>query len=114
MESVKLALCAGSDADTAYEGAGLILQSEARGRMVSAAAGRLGMSGSEIGAAMSLLGGLSRPLSGAAPKSALWPHGLSGEMPLLCCRSDQKEALPLLRRFLSTTWHFLPTTGKQG
>jgi cyclic beta-1,2-glucan synthetase len=100
VETVKLALCAGTDADAAYAGAGLILQSEARGRMVSAAAGRLGMNGAEIGAAMALLRGLQRLLSGAAPKSALWPYGLSGELPLLCCRSDAKEALPLLRRFL--------------
>ena len=100
VETVKLALCAGTDADAAYAGAGLILQSEARGRMVSAAAGRLGMNGAEIGAAMALLRELQRPLSGAAPKSALWPYGLSGELPLLCCRSDAKEALPLLRRFL--------------
>ena len=100
VESAKLALCAGADAQTAYEGAAQILQSQACGHMVSAAAGRLGLNGSEIGAAMALVQDLRRPLSGAAPKSALWPHGLSGELPLLCCRSDQKEALPLLRRFL--------------
>ena len=100
VETVSFALCAAADAEEACEGAGRILQNEARGNMVSAAALRLGMAEGEIGAAMSLLGALRRPLSGAAPRSALWPYGLSGELPLLCCRGDAREASALLRRFV--------------
>ncbi len=100
LSSVRLALCAGSDADAALHGAQRILRDPGCGRMLSAASSRLGLAEAEIGAAMALLPQLDAPLSGAAPKSALWAHGISGDLPLLCCRADAREALPLLRRFL--------------
>ena len=97
---LRLALCVGRKAGEACGGAERILQGEAGGRMVSAVSAHLQLSAEETGAAMSLLPALERPLKGAAPRAALWPHGISGEQPLICCRADAKEALPLLRRFL--------------
>ena len=49
---------------------------------------------------MALLPTLSVPLSGAAPRRELWPCGISGDYPLLCCEARAIEALPLLRRWL--------------
>lgn len=99
-ESAVLALCIGMDAESAERGAEHILQNAQPGRMVDAAAARLGMRAAEIGESMALLQALSVPITGAAPRRELWPFGISGDLPLLCCRGDQKEALPLLRRFL--------------
>ena len=42
----------------------------------------------EIGAAMALLPALrENRLREAAPRAALWPYGLSGDLPILCCRA---------------------------
>ena len=100
VETLRLALCAAASAEEALEGARRILRGQERGNMVSAAALRLGMAREETGAAMALLRALDTPLCAAAPRRALWPYGISGELPLLCCRADAREALPLLRRFL--------------
>ena len=100
---LRLALCLGTSADEAFEGAGRILASEdtERGRMIGGAATLLGLSAAEIGQAMALLPSLTRPaLREAAPKAALWPYGVPGELPLLCCHSDAREAESLLRQFL--------------
>ncbi len=99
-EQAVLALCIGMDAESALRGAERILQDAQPGRMVDAAAARLGMTAAAIGESMALLPALSAPLAGAAPKRELWPYGVSGDVPLLCCRGDQKEALPLLRQYL--------------
>ncbi len=100
VETRRIALCVSSSADDAFEGAGRILQNDQKGNMVSAAASRLGMAQGEIGAAFSLLPIGTAPLSGAAPKRLLWQYAISGELPILCCRADAKEASALLRRFL--------------
>lgn len=60
---------------------------------------KLGMSAAEIGAAMELLPALLSPVCHAAPRRELWPFGISGDLPILCCRADAAECLPLLRRF---------------
>ena len=99
-ESAALALCIGMDAESALRGAEHILREPQPGRMAEAAAARLGMTAAEIGETMALLPALASPLAGAAPKRELWPYGISGDVPLLCCRGEQKEALPLLRQFL--------------
>ena len=57
------------------------------------------MSAAEIGAAMELLPALLSPVCHAAPRRELWPFGISGDLPILCCRADAAECLPLLRRF---------------
>ena len=95
-----LALCVGFTAEEARDGAQEILQSRSRAELVGALAQRLGLGGEEIGAAMGLLPLLQRPIQDAAPKSALWPYGISGDEPLLVCEGRATEALPLLRRFL--------------
>lgn len=95
-----LALCLSERREDALAGAQRILHSRARGNMLSAAATRLGLSAEEVGSAMELLPALSVPLSGAAPRRELWPYGISGDLPLLCCEARAIEALPLLGRWL--------------
>ena len=97
---VLFALCAGESREAALRGAGEILRGRERADLVGALAQRLGMGGQELGAAMGLLPLLRRPPAAAAPKSALWPYGISGDYPLLVCDGRAAEALPLLRRFL--------------
>lgn len=103
VETLRLALCLAADADEAYEGATRILREDARGSMVSAAALRLSLNDGEVSAAMALLPTLRAPLRNAAPKEALWRCGVSGDVPLLCCRADAREASALLRRFVLLT-----------
>ena len=97
--SLRLSLCLGSTRNEAMEGAQRLLYAGDRGCMVSAAAARLGLDSEHIGAAMALLPALLRPVSGAAPRRELWPYGVSGDLPLLCCDERAVESLPLLRSF---------------
>ena len=100
---LRFALCLAQTADAAFSAAGRLLEAgeNERGRMVGGAATLLGMSPTEIGRAMELLPALAEPrLPGAAPKRALWPFGLSGELPILCCRAEDRDAEALLARFL--------------
>ena len=102
-QELRFALCVAASAEAAFAGAGRLLESgdTERGRMIGGAATLLGMSPDEIGQAMALLPVLTQPrISAAAPLSALWALGLSGELPILCCRSEQREAEALLSRFL--------------
>ena len=94
------ALCLGRSREAALTGARQILDSRDRADLTGAFAQRLGMSGQELGAAMGLLPLLHRPLHAAAPRRALWPYAISGDLPLLVCDGQAAEALPLLRRFL--------------
>ncbi len=96
---IRFALCLGRSRAEALEGAARILEGAEAGRMVGAAAAHLGMSAAETGAAMELLPALYAPLSAAPPRQDLWPYGISGDFPLLCCEGRAQEALPLLRRF---------------
>ena len=98
--TLRFALCAGPDREAALRGAQRILRGSERGNMVSAAAARLGMNAAEAGAAMALLASLERSPALAAPRRELWPYGVSGDWPLLCCEAGAAEALPLLRRWL--------------
>ena len=100
VEPLRLALCLSADAQEAFEGARRILEDDTRGNMVSAAALRLSLTELEVGAAMALLPALRAPLRNAAPKETLWRCGISGDLPLLCCRADAREASALLRRFV--------------
>ena len=100
---LRIALCLAAEPEAALAGAERLLASAAveRGRMIGGAATLLGLSTAEIGRAMELLPALTEPrLYEAAPKCALWPYGLSGDLPILCCRSDEREAEALLGRFL--------------
>ena len=100
---LRFALCLAPTAEAACAAAGRLLEAgeTERGRMVGGAATLLGLSVAEIGRAMELLPALTAPrLFEAAPKRALWPYGLSGELPILCCRADEREAEALLPRFL--------------
>ena len=95
-----LALCLGRERDEALSGARRILEYGESGAMVPAAAARLGLDGTEVGAAMALLKEAGRPLALAAPRRELWPWGISGDRPLLCCDGDSRELTALLRRWL--------------
>ena len=97
---LRLALCLGESRQAALEGAGEILRDGVRADLTGALAQRLGMGSGELGKALALLPMLYRPLHAAPPKQALWPYGISGDLPLLVCDGRGTEALPLLRRFL--------------
>ena len=96
----RFALCLDSDAESALRGAERILRGGERGNMLSAAAVRLELNASEIGEATALLSFLRTPPVLAAPRRELWPHGISGDFPLLCADASSVEALPLLGRWL--------------
>ncbi len=98
-ETVRFALCLGRSREAALEGAGRILHMPGKGNMAGAAAAHLGMSAQETDAAMALLDRLYRPLAGAVPRRDLWPYGVSGDLPLLCCDGRALELLPLLRQY---------------
>ena len=100
---LRFALCLAPTADAAFEAAGRLLEAGdgERGRMIGGAATLLGLSPAEIGRAMELLPLLDPPrLHEAAPRRALWPYGLSGELPILCARADAREQEALLGRWL--------------
>ena len=100
---VRFALCAAPDAQAALDGAKRLLAGgeQERGSLLSAAATLLGLSAREIGEAMALLPALrGESLVRAVPRRELWPHGLSGELPILCCEGGAIEAEALLGRFL--------------
>ena len=99
---VRFALALGRSADEAIGAAARILAapSDAAGNMTRAAALRLGMSGEELGEAMDLVLPLwENRLMNAAPKSALWRWGISGDVPLICCEAGAAESERLLRAF---------------
>lgn len=97
--AASFSLCLGRSRSEALEGARRIPLSEDRGVMTGAAAAHLGMGPADIGFAMGLLPGLMAPLSGARPKKELWPLGVSGDLPIICCEGSALECLPLLRAF---------------
>ncbi len=100
--SFAFALCVSDSASSAHEGALRILHGERslRGGMVGAAAGLLGLSSGETGAAMELLESLENPaLRQAAPRRDLWSYGISGDLPIICCDGRAAESEKLLKRF---------------
>ena len=98
-ENVRFAICLGWDAKTALDDARRILTSPQRGSLVSAVAAHLDLPPAQIGEAMAMLPSLLRPLYGAPPRRELWPYGISGDHPLICCEAKDAQALPLLHRF---------------
>ena len=102
-DSLRFALCAAGDRDSALAGARRMLAASEteRGSMLSAAATLLGLAPEEIGAAMAMLPTLTENrLHEAIPRRELWPYGVSGDLPILCCDGDAVEAESLLRRFI--------------
>lgn len=101
-QTVRFALCVSHSRDECMQGAQRILVSgiNDRGNMVSAGAAHLRMSGEEVGAAMGMLDKLwPERVSNACAKRALWPHGISGERPIICCDGRAVECEALLKRF---------------
>ena len=97
--SLRTAVAAGRTAEEVLENSRMILQSRDRGAMSSAAALHLGMGMSEYSGAMSMLPALLRPLSGACPRRELWKYGISGDLPVICCKAGTADALKILNRF---------------
>ena len=101
--ALRLALCAAAEAEEALSGAQRLLTAgeDDRGSLLSAVSTLLGLSAGEIGEAMALLPALTRrELTEAAPRRELWPHGISGELPILCCEGGAAESEALLGRWL--------------
>ena len=98
-ENVRFALCLGPDAGTALDAARRVLAAPEPGNLVGAVASHLGLPPAQIGETMAMLPLLLRPLCGARPRRELWPYGISGDFPLICCETRAAEALLLLRRF---------------
>ncbi len=100
-ENLRFGLCAGLSRQEARDGLQQMFRAPQRGCMVSAAASRLSLSAARVGASMELLGPLLHSCQKeAAPRQALWPYGVSGDYPLLCCPLAAQEALSLLDSFL--------------
>ena len=99
---VTFALCLNTVEKDAFEGCQRILFSEAEeyGSMVSAAAAHLGMSSADTGYAMELLQSLWRgTLHGAVSRKALWPCGISGDLPLIGCDGKAQELSKAVKCF---------------
>ena len=99
-EPLRFALCLARNADEAAEGAKKLLAGTGRGRFVSAAAALLGLKEQSVEGAMALAAAIRafRPRE-AAPKSELWKYGVSGDLPILLCRSGAREEEELLGQF---------------
>ena len=98
-ETLCFALCLGWDAETALADARRVLAAPQRGNLAGAVAAHLDLPPAQLGQAMAMLPELLRPLYGAPPRRQLWPYGISGDLPLICCEANASEALSLLRRF---------------
>lgn len=99
---LRFALCIGTSEKQAAEGARRILYSPTAGagNMAGAAAARLGLSRDEMSRAMELVLPLwENMLSKAPAQKELWPFGISGELPLLCCDGGASESEWLLKAF---------------
>lgn len=100
--SLRFAICVSDSAQSALEASQRILRDEGsqNGSMVGAASSLLGMSPAETGAAMGMLSGILNPgLYQAAPRRDLWPYGISGDLPIICCDGRATESEKLLKRF---------------
>jgi len=98
---LRFALCLGGNEKDAREGARRILNaSAAGGSMPAAAAARLGLSPEDTGKAMEMLLPLwENRLCNARPQRELWPYGISGDLPIICCDGRAKEAEWLIKAF---------------
>ncbi len=96
--SVRFAICIAESLEDAYAGAQhmLAIGPAEYGAMVSACAALTHMEPKELEAAMSLVRPLwfVRAKSPFPAKSRLWKYGLSGDLPIICCESnDEVESL---------------------
>ncbi len=89
---VRFALCLADTPEGAYSGAQhmLAMGPAEYGAMVSACASVTHMSSREVDDAMGMLQSLwfISPKSQLPPKSSLWRCGLSGDLPIICCKDD--------------------------
>ena len=97
---VRFALCLGGSAREAREAARRLLAEESGGNMVTAAARRLGLDADSVERAMALVLPLwENRLCAAPPRRTLWPWGISGDRPILCCGADAAESEQVLDSF---------------
>jgi cyclic beta-1,2-glucan synthetase len=107
---LRIAVCLGAEAEEAYRSAKKILAepAESNACLTAACAGLLGMSASEVDAAMEMLKFLVFPrvcAQGAGYRSpegrqGLWRLGISGDMPIVCAELKRDEHLPLAESLL--------------
>ena len=100
--AVRFALAMAYTEDDALHSARRILRSDDRAELPRTAAAVLGLRPGDVDAAFSLLPRLCFPCPPAAPvrQEALWPFGISGDLPILCARYDAPEQLERARKLM--------------
>lgn len=88
----------------ALESAGQILHGADRADLPRSAAKVLGITAAEIGSAFSLLPELCFPTApaGTLRQEALWPLGISGDLPILCARYGGDSELSAAKKLMDT------------
>lgn len=93
--SLRFAVCVADRAEDAYTGAQhmLAIGPAEYGIMPSACAALTGMDAKSVGGAMEMIRNLwfipaKKPL---ISKEKLWPHGISGDLPLICCPAEYAD-----------------------
>ena len=103
-ESVELrfALAMGYEAADALSAAVRIARSDDRADLPRRAATVLGMDAAAVGAAFALLPALCFPTkpAGRAKQSALWPFGVSGDLPIAAARYASDEELAYAKNLM--------------
>jgi len=107
--SLRLALSIGAGAEGALESArNMLKEPRPTTALPVAAAGLLGMSATEVDTTMSMIKSLVFPhictagsgLTAPLGREGLWKHGISGDMPIVCCEAKNDEQLPLAEAML--------------
>ena len=100
--TVRFSLGMAWSADDALAAAGRILRSDAAADLPRSAAVVLGMDTEAVGAAFSLLPELCFPTvpAGRARQEALWPHGISGDLPIAVSRFESDAQLERAKQLM--------------
>ena len=100
--AVDLALGCGYSQAEALESGLRILRSQTRADLPRTAAAVIGLENTELGAAFDLLPALCFPSPAAAPvlQEALWPFGISGDLPIVCASYAGEAELARARQLM--------------
>jgi len=100
--TVRFALGMACSADDALSAARRILRSDAAADLPRSAAAVLGMAPDAVSAAFSLLPALCFPTApaGRARQEALWPHGISGDLPIAVSRFESDAQLERAKQLM--------------
>ena len=99
---VRFALGMGYTADGALAAAGRILRSGTAADLPRSATKVLGLDAAAVGAAFALLPELCFPTAaaGRARQEDLWPHGISGDLPIVAARYTRDEELEQAKKLM--------------